>query len=417
MAQAKERAMREKGEISGLEDVGRSGLTGLGEGAAGVIGLPMDMVNLVARGGDWVGRNTGLIEDTPEHRAWLEKSLQSVDDWLPTSDEALTAMNEYTKGYGLGSQGLFEHQPRTTMGKFARTAGELAPSLLTGPAGAGRKAVMWLGSSLASEGAGQLAEGTGYEDWARLGGAVIGGGVPKVKLRGKPLSTAEKKAAADQAGLMVEEAGERNLPEYVDSLRAADSTRNAYDKAVLLDEMKASGRSARDAYADLAQDKGRMKLFSPGEQEAIRRAGGSDRSERAARWVKTHMLPPLPVRKEIKELIRNVGAGNMAGREAGQAIDGLTGGLVGNLTEKYLQNRISAEELGVLAGSWIGTGPTLSRITNRVAGKTAEAVSDRNTRNAEKYILSGVKPGANRNEISRMIARAVLQNQGIAVGQ
>lgn len=409
--------MREKGDISGIEDVGRSGLTGLGEGAAGVIGLPMDMVNLAARGGDWVGRNTGLIEDTPEHRAWLEKSLQSVDDWLPTSDEALTAMNEYTKGYGLDSQGLFEHQPRTTMGKFARTAGELAPSLVTGPAGAGRKAVMWLGSSLASEGTGQLAEGTGYEDWARLGGAVVGGGVPKFKLRGKSLSTAEKKVAADQAGLMVEEAGERNLPEYVGRLRAADSARNAYDKAALLDEMKASGRPARDAYADLAQDKARMKLFPPGEQEAIWRAGGSDGGERAALWVKAHTRSPLPIRKEIKELFRNVGAGSLAGWEAGQAIDGLTGGLVGNLTESYLRNRVSAEELGGLAGSWIGTGPTLSRTTNRFAGKTAEAISDRNIRNAEKYILSGVKPGTNRNEMSRRIARAVLQSQGIAVGQ
>lgn len=102
---------------------------------------------MAAHGGDWVGRKTGLIEDTPEHRAWLEGSLQSVDDWLPTSDEALAVMNAQTKGYGLGSQGLFEHHPRTTAGRYARTMGELAPSMLSGPAGVGRKAVMWLGSS------------------------------------------------------------------------------------------------------------------------------------------------------------------------------------------------------------------------------------------------------------------------------
>jgi hypothetical protein len=403
IAQAKERAMREKGEISGIEDVGRSGLTGLGEGAAGVIGLPMDMVNLAARGGDWVGRNTGLIEDTPEHRAWLEKSLQSVDNWLPTSDEALVAMNEYTKGYGLDSQGLFEHQPRTTMGKFARTAGELAPGLLTGPAGAGRKAVMWLGNSLASEGAGQFAEGTGYEDWARLGGAVIGGGVPKIKLRGKPLSTAERKAASDQANLMVEEAGERNLPEYVDSLRAADSARNAYDKAALLDEMKVSGRPVRDAYADLAKDKARMKLFPPGEQEAIRRAGGSDKGERAARWVKAHTPPPLSYSGELDTLLGNV-------RESAAHLE-----KYGELAQELLL--VPAKRPARWAGAVIGASKSLPQASNVVANAAAQAISGRNIRNAEKYILSGVRPGANRDEISRRIARAVLQNQGIAVGQ
>lgn len=99
--------MREKGEIDILEDVGRSGLTGLGEGVAGVVGLPMDMLNMAARGGDWVGRKAGVIEDTTEHRAWLDNSLKSVDDWLPTSEEALRTMNDYTGGLGLDSEGLF----------------------------------------------------------------------------------------------------------------------------------------------------------------------------------------------------------------------------------------------------------------------------------------------------------------------
>lgn len=415
LAKAQERAMRERGEISGIEDVGRSALTGVGEGVAGAIGLPMDAINMAAHGSDWVGRKTGLIEDTPEHRAWLEGSLQSVDDWLPTSDEALAVMNAQTKGYGLDSQGLFEHQPRTTAGKYARTMGELAPSVLSGPAGAGRKAVMWLSSSLASEGAGQLAEGTGYEDWARLGGAIVGGGRPRIKFPGKSLSTAERKVAMDQADRMVEEVGEKNLPRFADAVRKRNAAAGAHDRSAMMDEVRASEKPAREAFADLARDKSKMERFSPGQQEAVRRAGGSGGSERAARWVEAHTPPPLPLREEIDELVANVKRRAAKGAAIGEAVDFLSGGTLDS-TLKPLTG-LSPAWLGGVVGAWAGTGPTLSRVGNRVAGTAAQAISDRNIRSAEKYIRTGMKPGANKDEMTRLIARTLLQNQGILAGQ
>lgn len=215
LAQARERAVREKGEIDIAEDVARSSLTGLGEGVAGVAGMPMDMFNLATRGGDWLGRKAGMIDDTHEHRAWLDDSLKSINDksWLPTSEEALQTMNDYTSGLGLTSEGLFEHKPRTTVGKYARTMGELAPSLLTGPAGAARKGAMWLGSSLASETAGQLAEGTGYEDLARLGGAIAGGGRPRFHRPGPrtPRPTAEWRTLGDEADARLARRGAQSV--------------------------------------------------------------------------------------------------------------------------------------------------------------------------------------------------------------
>jgi hypothetical protein len=104
LAQAREREMRKKGEIDALEDVARSGLTGVGEGVAGVVGLPMAAIDMVTRGGDWLGRKARIIADTPEHRAWLDGQLRAVDDYLPTSEETLHAMNDYTKGLGLNSE-------------------------------------------------------------------------------------------------------------------------------------------------------------------------------------------------------------------------------------------------------------------------------------------------------------------------
>jgi hypothetical protein len=91
LARARERDMRERGEIDVVEDAARSGLSGFGEGVAGTIGLGGDLPGMILRGGDWVGRKTGMVADTPEHRAWMDDRIKSVDDWnpLPTSEETL----------------------------------------------------------------------------------------------------------------------------------------------------------------------------------------------------------------------------------------------------------------------------------------------------------------------------------------
>jgi len=145
------------------------------------------------------------------------------------------------------------------------------------------------------------------------------------------------------------------------------------------------------------------KLFPPGEQEAIRRAGGSDRSERAARWVKAHTPPPLSYSEELDTLLGNV-------RESAAHLE-----KYGELAQELFL--VPAKRPARWAGAVIGASKSLPQASNVVANAAAQAISGRNIRNAEKYILSGGKPGANRDEISRRIVRAVLQNQGIAVGQ
>lgn len=69
------------------------------------------------------------------------------------------------------------YEPKTTFEKFLRTGGEFAPAAFMGPAAsAGGRAAQVAGPAVASETAGQLTEGTSYEPYARLAGA-LGGGV------------------------------------------------------------------------------------------------------------------------------------------------------------------------------------------------------------------------------------------------
>src|SRR5262245_31047638 len=95
-------------QVDLLEDLARSGLSGLGQGVAGVIGMPADIANMAVRGGDWLGRKSGLVDDTPEHQEWLEDRLRQANANVPTSDKVLAAMNTLTRGFGPESDGLFE---------------------------------------------------------------------------------------------------------------------------------------------------------------------------------------------------------------------------------------------------------------------------------------------------------------------
>ncbi len=402
LAQARERAMREKGEIDALEDAARSGLSGLGEGVAGTIGLGGDLPGMVLRGGDWLGRKTGIIDDTPEHRAWMDDTVKAVDDWnpMPTSSETLDVMNDYTRGFGLDGEGLFEHDPRTGLGKVVRTMGELAPGVLTGPAGLMRKGAMWLGSSLGSEAAGKLAEGSGYEDWARFAGAVAGGGIPRFR-RAQPSRTeAEWRAMLDDAEARVAAVGERNPAEFVKALLARDSAVSGLDRERVLKGSGPSGRPTREDFVALAQSQAKMAQLSKSMQNAVRRAAGDDRVEKTFR----RMEDSLPRLKNWQKwtAVPGVYGGYGGGKDFGRDLGSLLGPEAANV----------GEAIGGATGAII---PAIVA-SKQGMGTLARAVSNRNVRNAEREIRTGLRPGANRAEALKMVTRALLQNQGIQTG-
>lgn len=127
----------------------------LGTGAVtGTLGLPGDLASLLNKGIDW-GTNKfglGVAPSTP----------------VGTSAQITKGLEQLT-GSSLA--------PKTTLGEYARTAGEFAPAMLGGPESVFAKLVTRVAApAIASEGLGQLTAGTAAEPFARLGGALVGGG-------------------------------------------------------------------------------------------------------------------------------------------------------------------------------------------------------------------------------------------------
>ncbi len=163
------------------EDVARSAVSGVGEGGIGLMGLPGDVQGLVNRGMDW------LMGTTPEEQAKMAQYGQT----MPTSGQLM----DVAQGAGVQF-----HEPQTTAGEYARTAGQFLPGSLVGPGGMATKLASGAAGALGSETAGQLTEGTGAEPYARFVGGVLAGGGTAAALR-KPSTaaptTAQLKQTAD----------------------------------------------------------------------------------------------------------------------------------------------------------------------------------------------------------------------------
>lgn len=132
--------------------------TGVAEGAIGLAGLPADAINLAARGVDYLAGT---------HAA-----------------DALSGLNKFGSEnikHAIESQYGELPKPQTTAEKYLHSIGSFAPAALTGPGGIARRiATNVIAPGVASEAAGQLAEGTGYEPVARVAGA-LGGGIAASK--------------------------------------------------------------------------------------------------------------------------------------------------------------------------------------------------------------------------------------------
>ena len=168
-------------EVGVVEDVLRSVGGGLGRGISGAVELPELAGRGVIRGFQELGQLTGLYEgddlpvfDTSTGRA-LRGAAEAVglDDELDyrgqtTAGKYAGTISEFAGGggaFGLGGKVLKNIAKSPTARKLAAGAET---------AGLGNKALA--GSVLAgggSELAGQLSEGTQYEPYARLGGALV----------------------------------------------------------------------------------------------------------------------------------------------------------------------------------------------------------------------------------------------------
>ena len=162
-----------KFDLRTLKDVAESGLSGLGQGVAGLVGLPGTISDAMTSG------LTGLANRVTGANVQLPGS--------PLSGDVLSQkLSNAVGGY---------YEPKTTAGEYARTIGQFAPGMVTGPAGVLPRIASAVIPAVASEAAGQATKGTAFEPAARIGGALLApAGVGLVKRTGASIANALSKA-------------------------------------------------------------------------------------------------------------------------------------------------------------------------------------------------------------------------------
>ena len=184
-------------------DVLASGASGIARGAADLVGLPGTVSDLLKSGGDFL----------------LSRGYKAVTGEAPAPGSFFAGMSgipqEQREQLGVSSQmsgpraraglsaltgGATDYRPETTAGKYAATVGEFLPGAAAfGGLSPSNLARFGVAPGLASEGAGQLTEGSSIEPYARIAGALL---APVAVTAAQRLVTpvgvsAERAAAAD----------------------------------------------------------------------------------------------------------------------------------------------------------------------------------------------------------------------------
>lgn len=182
-----------------LTDVAKSAGSGVLKGVAGVATLPQTMH-------DFLGGVSGFAAEQTVGRV-INAIKSGGSDFSPAphpekSDTLLDRLPSLPRQQDVVSAidraGLI-HKPETTAGRYAETVGEFLPMSLAGPGSWMRNATAFgVVPGLTSEAAGQYAEGSGYEEPARIFGALAGG--LGGALSGKAMAGVKNYGATNAAG-------------------------------------------------------------------------------------------------------------------------------------------------------------------------------------------------------------------------
>ena len=194
--------------LKGAEDFGRSVISGLDKGVAGLAGLPADALLGGNAAANWIK---------------AKASGRPFEDVEAESDKNAFLSRDTVRAYGgkaFHDASPLKHEPTTTAGKYAQSGAEFVPAALLGPGNMARNAVaLGIGPGLASEAAGQATEGTSYEPYARAGAAVVGGATghwaTAPNAAGAAVSRASRganQAQIDAAEALFQEAQRMGLP-------------------------------------------------------------------------------------------------------------------------------------------------------------------------------------------------------------
>ena len=153
-------------------DMLKSGGVGLGEGAIGLAGMPGDIGSLASAATDKVGSMFGASpQGIQSFKNAASNAMQMIPGMAPFADGPTSAKIQSAVEAGTGPF----YQPQTDAGKYAQTVGQFAPAVLGGEGSlASRLLTRAVIPGVASQGAQQMAQGTGLEGVAGIAGALTG---------------------------------------------------------------------------------------------------------------------------------------------------------------------------------------------------------------------------------------------------
>lgn len=204
-----------KAPVSTTADVGKSALSGVAQGAVSLAGMLPDIAGTMKG-----AANKYIIDPLLDATIGLPKGGPAQ-----TTDINQMFGSQNIKKQVEGVTGEF-YKPQTTVGKFARTAGEFLPGSLMGPGSVAGRLATGATAAVGSEAAGQATEGTSFEPYARIGGALAGGMLPSMAARAVTPMPAQQAARQPFVQTLEAEgvpltAGQRSGSE---ALRYAEST-------------------------------------------------------------------------------------------------------------------------------------------------------------------------------------------------
>lgn len=228
-------------------DILASGASGIARGTAGLVGLPGTVGDLAQSGlqgllsggyrlatGEWADP----YSDSGVERFFAGPTQEVQSAMIGGGSNPLSAQN-IQAGMATLTGGATEYQPQTTAGEYARTVGEFLPGgvALRGPQTIGQALTYGVAApALTSEAAGQITEGTAFEPFARVAGALVGG------YAGSRFGAPER-AATPTAREIRQSAGYGD--DLTEALRNAKTTKSTYQGIVsdLWDDVKQAGTS------------------------------------------------------------------------------------------------------------------------------------------------------------------------------
>mgnify|MGYP001608318905 CR=1 FL=1 len=264
------------------EDAGASFVTGLQRGAASVAGAPGDARDAAGIAAQIGSGMSGL--DPEAARGFGTVVSSAVDLITNRGTRQGMGMGPNSEEVNDSIQQVFgpQHEPQTTAGEYARTIGEFAPAVAApgGPVARVARAVV---PAIASEGAGQLTEGSDLEGPARIVAALVAGGVSEGTIQ----FLTRQGLTPDQRALRLIERELRDAgysPEEITRV-ANRLTRQAPTEEVLGELMGPSGQRLMRATAAMGQGAGRSTATNVLDARALGRPGPVTSADPARRGV------------------------------------------------------------------------------------------------------------------------------------